>query len=663
MYYASFGILSLILHIIIHKDTLILKKDAETPIAMVRYRGFLLMVMFYYVVDISWGFLYDLREDSVVPVYASTWLYFLAMATTVLLWTRYVRTYLGTQTTIQRIMRIAGWVIYGYIVLHLFINFFNPIIFRFTEDHTYEPETGRYILLVFQVVLYLLTFVYTFISAARTKDGSKKLHNRAVGMTGIVMAIFIVLQTIDPFMPYYAIGCLIGTCIIHTFVVQDEKREKEVYNQIAGSLAEDYEAIYYISIESGKYREFSKSDEYDSMKVPMQGDNFYSETNENVERYVHPDDRDFAHNLYNKDAIRKIMERRKSYSYKYRVIVNGKTKYFRFTMIRANDANHFILYEKDIQEEVLAEAHRLERHKHHVTFGQIAESLASNYDAIYYVDSTNGNYVSYMTNNIFGQLEAKMEGEDFFADSLHDAPLLVHKNDKDRVMNIMNLDFFISALENKKHYQIEYRLMVNGKSQHTRMNVRKSSDGSHFIVGVENIEAEVRKEKKHLHALNTEKELARRDELTGTKNKTAYTELERSVQNSIDGGHDCNPFALVVCDLNNLKQINDTEGHRAGDEYIQASAKLLCDIFDHSPVFRIGGDEFVVYLHGNDYNNREELFDRLRKQVRQNQARKSGPVIASGLAEYEPESDQLVSAIFERADNLMYENKQALKAV
>ncbi|MBR4169780.1 MAG: diguanylate cyclase [Lachnospiraceae bacterium] len=662
MYYASFGILSLILHFIIHKETLTLKRNEETPLAMIRYRGFLLMVMFYYVVDISWGFLYDLREDSVVPVYASTWLYFLAMATTVLLWTRYIRTYLGTQTTIQKIMRIAGWVIYGFIVLHLFINFFNPIIFRFTEDHTYEPETGRYILLVFQVVLYLLTFVYTFISAARTKDGSKKLHNRAVGMTGIVMAIFIVLQTIDPFLPYYAIGCLIGTCIIHTFVVQDEKREKEVYNQIAGSLAEDYEAIYYISIESGKYREFSKSDEYDSMNVPMQGDNFYEETYDNVERYVHPDDRDFAHNLYTRDAIRKIMGRRKSYSYKYRLIVNGETKYFRFTMIRADDGRHFILYEKDIQEEVLAEAQRLERHKYHVTFGQIAESLASNYDAIYYVDTTNGNYSSYVTSNIFGQLEVKQEGDNFFEESRKNAELVIHKNDRERVISLLDRDHFLTALENRKQYHFEYRLMVNGRSHYTRLSARKSSDGSHFIIGVENIDAEVRKEKEHLNALNTEKELARRDELTGTKNKNAYTELERSIQNDIDGENECEPFALVVCDLNNLKRINDTEGHRAGDEYIQASAKLLCDIFAHSPVFRIGGDEFVVFLKDKDYLAREDLFDRLRKQVRQNQARKAGPVIASGLAEYEA-GDQLVAAVFERADNRMYEDKQALKAL
>ena len=119
MYYASFGILSLILHFIIHKETLTLKRNEETPLAMIRYRGFLLVVMIYYVTDILWGFFYDLREYSIVPVYAATWLYFLTMATCVLMWTRYVRTYLAKQSVIQKIMRIAGWTIYVFIVLHL----------------------------------------------------------------------------------------------------------------------------------------------------------------------------------------------------------------------------------------------------------------------------------------------------------------------------------------------------------------------------------------------------------------------------------------------------------------------------------------------------------------------------------------------------------------
>lgn len=193
------------------------------------------------------------------------------------------------------------------------------------------------------------------------------------------------------------------------------------------------------------------------------------------------------------------------------------------------------------------------------------------------------------------------------------------------------------------------------------MTVRKTSDGVHYIFGIENINDEVKREKQHLKALNTEKELARRDDLTGVKNKTAYNELEKSVQTNIDNGMDYLPFALVLCDTNNLKKINDTEGHAAGDEYIKKSAKLLCDTFVHSPVFRVGGDEFVVFLRGNDYSNKENLIKSFRAQILENLKSKSGPILACGIAEYVPEKDNIVSEIFNRADKEMYKNKRELK--
>ncbi len=138
-------------------------------------------------------------------------------------------------------------------------------------------------------------------------------------------------------------------------------------------------------------------------------------------------------------------------------------------------------------------------------------------------------------------------------------------------------------------------------------------------------------------------------------------ELMESVQGNIDNGMDYLPFALIVCDTNSLKMINDTQGHSGGDEYIKASAHLLCDIFVHSPVFRIGGDEFVIFLRANDYTARHELMSKLRNQIIENQKTGAGVVLASGIAEYKPESDSLVSEVFERADRDMYENKQTLK--
>ena len=193
------------------------------------------------------------------------------------------------------------------------------------------------------------------------------------------------------------------------------------------------------------------------------------------------------------------------------------------------------------------------------------------------------------------------------------------------------------------------------------MTVRKTSDETHYIIGIENIDDEIKKEKQQLKALNTEKELARRDELTGVKNKTAFNELEKSVQANIDNGMDYLPFALMVCDCNNLKKINDTLGHVAGDEFIKKSAKLLCDTFVHSPVFRVGGDEFVVFLRGDDYSNREALMKSFRAQVLENLKSKKGPVVASGMSEFIPKKDCMVSEVFDRADKEMYRNKQSLK--
>ena len=129
----------------------------------------------------------------------------------------------------------------------------------------------------------------------------------------------------------------------------------------------------------------------------------------------------------------------------------------------------------------------------------------------------------------------------------------------------------------------------------------------------------------------------------------------------MDNGMDYLPYAIIVCDANDLKKVNDTEGHVAGDEYIKASAKLLSDTFTSSPVFRVGGDEFAVFVRGNDYPIRYSLVDKLKSIARDNQKNSIRPVLAVGIADYEPQTDSFVSEVFDRADKDMYEEKQRLK--
>ena len=122
------------------------------------------------------------------------------------------------------------------------------------------------------------------------------------------------------------------------------------------------------------------------------------------------------------------------------------------------------------------------------------------------------------------------------------------------------------------------------------------------------------------------------------------------------------PFAVAVCDVNGLKLINDTLGHKAGDEYIRSASLMICEAFSHSPVYRVGGDEFVVFLSGRDYAGRKEILSHLHDRSVEHIG--TGEVVVSvGMSEYEPEKDARLQSVFERADARMYAEKNALKAL
>ena len=154
---------------------------------------------------------------------------------------------------------------------------------------------------------------------------------------------------------------------------------------------------------------------------------------------------------------------------------------------------------------------------------------------------------------------------------------------------------------------------------------------------------------------------ANTDELTGVKSKHAYFKMENDLDERLRGGA-LSDFGIVVCDVNGLKKINDTQGHKAGDEYIRRACKMICDVFSHSPVYRVGGDEFVALLTGRDFENRILLMRELH-QLSSAHISTDEAIVSAGLAEYEPNRDSSIREIFERADAVMYQDKMLLKSL
>lgn len=155
--------------------------------------------------------------------------------------------------------------------------------------------------------------------------------------------------------------------------------------------------------------------------------------------------------------------------------------------------------------------------------------------------------------------------------------------------------------------------------------------------------------------------LSYRDALTNINNNRSYQEhMEELSKKKL-------PYGLIFMDLNDFKQVNDTYGHEAGDTLLNIVAKRLQNsIREKDKAFRIGGDEFVVVIHGtHDKQFYEGVIERMRQNVARDVTLNSGVIlkvsISAGFARC-PEDGAKFEDVVKKADDAMYNNKRAFKA-
>lgn len=152
------------------------------------------------------------------------------------------------------------------------------------------------------------------------------------------------------------------------------------------------------------------------------------------------------------------------------------------------------------------------------------------------------------------------------------------------------------------------------------------------------------------------------DELTDLLNERSYLNEVDNINEDIASGNPT-PFAVVLMDVNNLKVTNDTYGHRFGCHLIVRTGHTLNDVFKTSKLFHIGGDEFIAFVTGEDYDNFDktiELFDKtFRYSFIEYEGKQLIFSVARGFAKYQ-KGDQYKD-VLQRADKMMYQNKAEIK--
>ena len=433
-----------------------------------------------------------------------------------------------------------------------------------------------------------------------------------------------------------------------------------IYTHIAQTLARSYTDLYYVNIDTGEFIEYVTNDDSGTLKEARRGVEFFDECKIEAEAYVYPDDRAAFVKALDKGTLLEALNRNGTFIMAYRLLTESGATYVTMKVSRMEDDERFIIIGVTDTDEQMKQQRAIERAKEeHIAYARLS-ALAGDFLSVYTVVRETGRYREYSIIESFRPFALPREGADFFADAREQGRRIVFSADCERFLSMFTRDGVLSEIDRNGSFSLTYRLVLSGTPIYVQLKAAmvEEEDGIRLVVGVSDIDKQVRQEEDYARRLAQAQSKANIDALTGVKNKHAYLDAEEKLNQQIEEGEQPE-FAISILDVNDLKKVNDTEGHKIGDQYLRDACMIVCHIFKHSPVFRIGGDEFAVISQGSDYAHIDELVETMDAHNTE-AAHTGGIVIACGMARRE--GDACVTTVFERADQRMYENKNCLKA-
>ena len=432
---------------------------------------------------------------------------------------------------------------------------------------------------------------------------------------------------------------------------------------IAQALSSDFESVYYVDLETESYTEFNAHGSK-ALRIALSGVNFFAECQRNLGKVAFPEDREKMLSLMRKEEVAAAMKLIPVLTVDYRLLVNGNPEYYRLKIVRADrtDERHVVIGVSNINGQKSYQRAQQEKyekiHMDSVTYGHIAQALAKDFFTIYYVNLDTNAFIEFSSAEKYRELQIETNGIDFFESCLHFVPITVHEEDVDKVLYVLNKENMLRELEKNGSVSTSYRLILSGEAVYVNLRailMEDKRDGQwHAVVAICNIDAQMKRDQEFAEA----QEAAMRDALTGVKNRRAFVKAEKEINAAIADGK-CDSFALAVCgvmDVDGMLAAGETE---RAERTLTEACGLICDMFRHSPVYRLGEDQFTVIMRNRDLRDKDRLLEQLQAAVDENR-KQGGAALATGIAHFDPAVDASLQSVVERANIAMYENRLEL---
>ena len=433
-----------------------------------------------------------------------------------------------------------------------------------------------------------------------------------------------------------------------------------IFSHIAQTLAKGYMDLYYIDVNTEEFVEYRTDAESGVLTERRRGWHFFEECLDVADEFVYPEDQDEVKSSLDRKTLVAALDQNNTFSMTFRLKREPDPAYVSMTITRMQDDDRYmILGVTDVDEEVKQRNAAQKMLEEQVAYNRIS-ALAGDFLSIDVVDPETGEYREFSATSSLDTIDRSPEGDDFFDDAREQVIATVYPEDRERFLSMLTKKNVLTEVKQNGIFTLSYRLMLEGEPRYVQLKAAmvEEKEGARLIIGVNDIDAQVRQEEEYGRRLAQARIEANIDALTGVKNRNAYRVYEERLNAQIEMDR-APAFAITILDVNDLKKVNDNEGHKAGDQYLRDACKIICTIFKRSPVFRVGGDEFAVLSQGDDYERLDELIEQMNEHNR-DAVDHGGIVIALGMARYE--RDSKVAPVYERADQRMYDNKSDLKA-
>ena len=469
-------------------------------------------------------------------------------------------------------------------------------------------------------------------------------------------------RTVQLFLRRVAVNPVTGACAVAIVILSISdvtEMDNLNYNYVARALSEDYINLYFVNLDNEEFTEYISDGESRDISLERHGDHFFDLDN-NPDLVMDPKDKEQLKKDFTKEILEKEIKASGNYSVVSRIIMDNEPVYVSIKAVKVRgDGNYIIVGINNVDNQIKAREILDKAKEEELVYSRIG-ALSGDYIYIYTIDPETLHFKRYNPSGIISDLGINEEGDNFFDAITENVHYGIFREDVDSFLSSFNQENVMKQIATKGFFELHHRLNIKGKPMYvvTKATIVKEENEEKLLVGVLNVDERVKRELQYEENLFAAENKATIDELTGVKNKHAYTTAEKKLDGHIMQGS-FPQFAIVIFDINNLKTINDTLGHQAGDQYIKNGCDTICTFFKHSPVFRIGGDEFAVIAQGYDLQHIDSIMSKFEKHILKNKL-KGDVVIAAGMSRYF--DDGSVAPVFKRADEEMYKNKKMLKA-